>query len=103
MKNLKFLLAALFAALMASGNVSAQAKDKKMATVVFDVEIDCGSCKAKIEKNLPFEKGVKAFEVSLENKTVQVKYRTDKTNEETLRKAIEKMGYKTTVKKEKES
>lgn len=103
MKNLKFLLAALFAAFMMSGNVSAQAKDKKMSTVVFDVEIDCGSCKAKIEKNLPFEKGVKEFEVSLENKTVQVIYRTDKTNEETLRKAIEKMGYKTTVKKEKES
>ncbi|MGV8827094.1 MAG: heavy-metal-associated domain-containing protein [Breznakibacter sp.] len=103
MKNLKFLLAALFAVLMVSGNVSAQAKDKKVATVVFDVDIDCGSCKAKIEKNLPFEKGVKEFEVSLENKTVKVDYRTDKTNEETLRKAIEKLGYKTTVKKEKES
>ena len=103
MKNLKFLLAALFAVLMVSGNVSAQAKDKKVATVVFDVEIDCGGCKAKIEKNLPFEKGVKEFEVSLENKTVKVDYRTDKTNEETLRKAIEKLGYKATVKKEKES
>ncbi len=103
MKNLKFLLVALFAVFMVSGNGSAQSTEKKLATVVFDVEIDCGNCKAKIEKNLPFEKGVKEFEVSLENKTVQVKYRPDKTNEENLRQAIEKLGYKTTVKTEKAS
>jgi hypothetical protein len=72
MKNLKLLLAALFAALMVSGNVSAQAKDKKVATVVFDVDIDCGGCKAKIERNLPFEKGVKEFEVSSKIKRLRL-------------------------------
>ncbi len=103
MKNFKFLFVAILGLFMTVGSLSAQSKDNKLSVVVFDVEIDCGGCKSKIEKNLPFEKGVKEFEVSLENKTVQVKYRSDKTNEENLRQAIEKLGYKTTVKKEKAS
>ena len=31
--------------------------DKK--TVVFKTHLHCESCKAKVEKNLPFEKGIK--------------------------------------------
>ena len=103
MKKFKILFGHPFPPFNVFGHGLAKKKKKKLATVVFDVEIDCGNCKEKIEKNITFEKGVKEFEVSLENKTVQVKYRPDKTNEENLRQAIEKLGYKTTVKTEKAS
>lgn len=102
MKKLRVLFMALFAIMLLSGTAMAQekSKDKNIATVTFDCDIDCASCKAKIEKNLPFEKGVKEFIVSLEDKTVVVKYRKDKNSDEKLRESLEKLGYKTSVKKE---
>ncbi len=106
MKKMKFLITALFALFMFAGFADAQSKDKskdkKEECVVFDVNMHCTSCKAKIEKNIAFEKGVKALDVSLENKTVAVTYRADKNSEESLKQAFEKLGYTATVKKEEE-
>ncbi len=76
---------------------AAEKKDAKaesnVATVVYTVAMHCESCQARIEKNLAFEKGVKDLRVSFADKTVTVTFRTDKTDSETLRKAIEKLGY----------
>jgi periplasmic mercuric ion binding protein len=39
-------------------------KLSKDTTVCFRVAMDCMSCKQKIEKNIAFEKGVKALDVN---------------------------------------
>jgi len=53
----------------------------------------CEKCKEKIESNLSFEKGVKNVELNIETKIVTVKYNSDKTNPDNIRKAISKLGY----------
>ena len=77
-------------------SISAEAAPKKKADlkeVTFSVEIDCANCVKKVVENVSFEKGVKDLKVTLENKTVYLKYDAAKTSEETLKNAIEKLGY----------
>lgn len=90
---LSFNGAPLFAA---SSDPSAiqQSKKKKTETVTFKVGMHCKNCVKKVTDNISFEKGVKDLKVSLEDKTVTITYDPAKTNPETLKKAIEKLGYK---------
>lgn len=72
------------------------AQSKKAANtekVLLFVDMDCNSCKQKIEKNIAFEKGVKLLDVKLEKKTVEVTYDTRKTNVESLITGFKKIGY----------
>ena len=66
---------------------------KSVELVVFDVSVHCQGCKAKIERSLAFEKGVKEVEASVEHRTVTVRYKTKKTNPDKLADAIRKLGY----------
>ena len=66
---------------------------KKTETVTFKTSMTCKNCVKKIEGNIPFEKGVRDLKVSLEDKLVTITYDPSKTDEETLCKAIEKLGY----------
>lgn len=76
-----------------SSVISATPK-KETKKVVFHVGgLHCQNCVKKVKENISFEKGVKALEVDLEKKTVTITYDPAKTNEATLRKAIEKLGY----------
>lgn len=70
------------------------AKNEK---VVFSVEMDCISCKQKIEKNIPFEKGVKDMNVSFEKKIVTILYDDSKTDIAKLQKGFKKIGYEAVV------
>lgn len=72
-------------------------KSGKTSTMKCWVSMDCESCKAKIEKNIPFEKGVSDLSVDLTTKTVTITYKTGKTTQEKLEKAIRKLGYKTEI------
>jgi copper chaperone CopZ len=80
-----------------------QPKDDKTATMKCWVSMTCENCKAKVEKNIAYEKGVKDLQVDLPSKIVTIKYRTDKTSPEKLTKAIQKLGYKAEVVKETET
>lgn len=83
--------------------ITAQNKNEKKGekeTVVFDVSMTCNNCKKKIEKNIPFEKGVKDLKVNLDDKTVLVVFQNNKTTPEQLQKAIEKLGYQVTIHKD---
>lgn len=62
-------------------------------TVTFQVSMHCQSCATRIEKEVTFEKGVKNLEINLEDKTVKVTFDSIKTNVNTLKKGIEKLGY----------
>ena len=58
--RLIFMMAVM---LMFALNVNAEKKNEK--TVVFNANLHCASCKAKIEKNIPFEKGVKDLKIDM--------------------------------------
>lgn len=74
-----------------------QKKQKKQKAevrdVTFRVHLHCENCVAKVVDNISRAKGVKELDVSLDKQTVAVKYDASKTSEETLRAAIEKLGY----------
>lgn len=90
---------ASFAALASDAAEVAAATDKKpkkkgeQKEVTFYVHLHCENCMNKVQENIAFEKGVKDLKVSLEEQTVYVKYDVAKTSEETLKAAIEKLGY----------
>jgi copper chaperone CopZ len=83
----KSIFIALFTFIFVSGMF---AKNEK---VVFSVSMDCISCQKKIEKNIAFEKGVKALDVQLEANTVAVTYDDSKTDIAKLQKGFKKIGY----------
>lgn len=72
-------------------------KDTDKKEVTFAVSMTCDNCKKRIEKNIAFEKGVSDMKVDLPAKTVMVVYQANKTNQEKLQKAIEKLGYEVKV------
>jgi len=69
------------------------AKKKQAAEVTFKVNMTCENCKKRIEKHIAWEKGVKDLTVNLDEKLVTVKYDGKKTDEASLKKAIEGLGY----------
>ena len=54
--------------LSAAMSVNAQKKNEK--TVIFNANLHCESCKAKVEKNIPYEKGVKDLKVDMKTQTI---------------------------------
>jgi copper chaperone CopZ len=80
-------------ALLFSTNLFAQKKAKKIETVEIKSSVVCGMCEERVIKDLAFEKGVKDVKVNLETKMISVTYRSNKTDKETLKKAITKIGY----------
>lgn len=74
-------------------SVMEAAPKNETKTVVFKVGLHCQNCVKKVKENISFEKGVKALDVNLEKKLVTVTYDPSKTDEATLKKAIEKLGY----------
>lgn len=96
MKTKALLLTLLMSAVFVFGTTDtfADKKKKEKKTIVLKAEIHCKSCKAKIEKNIPFEKGVKDLKVDMKKHTITITYRTDKNTKENLIKAVEKLGIK---------
>lgn len=68
-------------------------KKGEVKEVTFLVYLHCENCVKKVQENIAFEKGVKDLKVSLEDQTVALKYDAGKTSEETLKTAIEELGY----------
>ncbi|MDR2813705.1 MAG: cation transporter [Prevotellaceae bacterium] len=95
MKNLKIALLALTTMLGAT-TLHAALKPGE-AEVTFKTTIHCDHCKERLEKSIPYEKGVVDMEVNLSDKTVWVKYKAEKTSVESIKKAIEKLGYEAEV------
>lgn len=93
---LSALLLAAPVALYASEPATSYSFDKKKTnsvTVTYNVNMHCDKCVNKIKENISFMKGVEDLKVSLDEKTVVIKYNPAKTDEPTLVKAIEKCGY----------
>ena len=75
-------------------------KKGEIKEVTFNVHLHCENCVKKVQENIAFEKGVKDLHVCLEDQTVSLKYDAAKTNEETLKAAIEKLCYPVSGKRE---
>lgn len=76
----------------------AQTKDQtsmpKEATTIIKLDkLCCNSSIPLIEKTLAYERGVKEFEVFLEDKTVKVLYITKRTNPDKIAKALANEGF----------
>lgn len=76
-----------------ASSVMEAAPKNETKTVVFNVGLHCQNCVKKVKENISFEKGVKALDVNLEKHQVTITYDPSKTDEATLKKAIEKLGY----------
>lgn len=80
------------------GFAQAQTKDKdampkETKTIINLNKLCCNSSIPIIEKTLAYEKGVKSFEVSLEDKTVSVVYKTKSTSPDKIAQALAKAGF----------
>lgn len=94
------MLLALFSIM--SLNVSASNKKEKKnnkVEVLLDVPMTCHSCQKKIERNIPFEKGITDMKVDLPSKTVMVQYDPNKTTLENVQQAFSKLGYEASIHK----
>ena len=101
--TIKFTSLILFVMMAVSSALVAQsAKVSNNETMTYNVSMDCHSCKVKIEKNIPFEKGIKALDVDLEKKTVTVTFDKRRTDNEKVMNAIRKLGYEVEVVPQKE-
>lgn len=92
-RNLKTAIMALTLVFLTSITFANSKEEKKVDTVIFKVEMDCMGCVGKIEKNIPYEKGVKALKVDFKKQQVSITYKTKSTNKENLKKALEKMKF----------
>lgn len=102
MRTIKILTMALLLVTGTSFTLSAQekkgTKSPKTETVVYQVSLSCNNCKTKIEKHIPFEKGVRDVVVDVAAKTVTVTLDPRKTSKETILKEIEKLCFTASLK-----
>lgn len=67
---------------------------KTIRTVVYRTNIECPHCAEKIRENIAFEKGVCDLKVDVKTKNVEVKFQEGKNDTLSLRKSINRLGYK---------
>lgn len=86
---------AIISLLMLFGGTTYQANAQKSKNQVsyFKSSMHCLNCRNKLFEHLRFEKGVKDLEVDNVSNTVKVVFDSKKTNEETVKKSIEKAGF----------
>jgi copper chaperone CopZ len=88
-----FILSAMILTIYVKAQDTTEIQEKTVQKIEIQTSAQCELCKERIEKNMAFEKGVKFVELNLETKVLTLKYRTDKTDPEKLKKALSKIGY----------
>lgn len=91
MKNFVLIFLLAVVSCLAPGAKAQKAGDK---SVCFTSSMDCKSCENTLFEHLRFEKGVKDLKIDHVSNTIRVVYADKRTNEETLKKSVEKKGYK---------
>jgi len=92
LRNL-FLTALTSMMILGNGFAGASSRDDKDKEVKIKTSAICGMCKARIERNLAFEKGVKESTLDVKSKIVTIKYNPAKTDIAKLKANISKTGY----------
>ncbi|MDE6339631.1 MAG: heavy-metal-associated domain-containing protein [Muribaculaceae bacterium] len=73
------------------------AKDLKTLRITTEPQMSCSNCENKIKKNIRFEKGVHQISTDLKGQVVTVVYDADKTDEDKIIKAFDKIKYKAII------
>ncbi|WP_420146747.1 heavy-metal-associated domain-containing protein [Spirosoma sp.] len=92
LRNL-FLTALTTFVLLGNSFANVSTGDDKEKEVKIKTSAICGMCKARIERNLAFEKGVKEADLDVKTKIVTIKYNPAKTDVAKLKANISKTGY----------
>lgn len=94
MKTIKLLSLIIISVLFFANTENVQAQFKaKTESIKIKTSVKCGSCKAKIEENMAFVKGVKAVSVDVNTKITTIVYKPGVTNPKILRNELAKLGY----------
>jgi periplasmic mercuric ion binding protein len=83
----------LFAALLLVFSFGVAMAQKDTQTIKIKTSAVCDMCKAKIERDLAFEKGVVSSDLDIDSQILTVNFKPGKTNPEKIKKAISKVGY----------
>lgn len=67
-------------------------KKKKTEEVTFEVNMTCGNCRAKIERHISWEKGVKDLKVNLDKKVGNDQVRSSKNQRGNPQKGNRRLG-----------
>jgi periplasmic mercuric ion binding protein len=73
-------------------NVTGQ-EVKKTAEITIKTSAQCDQCKQRIEKALAYEKGIVSSKLDVPTASITVIYKPTKTNPETIKKVVSKLGY----------
>lgn len=92
LRNL-FLTALTSLMIVGTSFAGTSVRDDKEKEVKIKTSAICGMCKARIERNLAFEKGVKESTLDVKSKVVTIKYNPSKTDVAKLKANISKTGY----------
>ena len=92
LRNL-FLTALMSLMILGNSFAGVPPRDDKEKEVKIKTSAICGMCKARIERNLAFEKGVKESTLDVKSKIVTIKYNPAKTDIAKLKANISKTGY----------
>lgn len=74
--------------------VMASAKDLKTLRLTTVPQMSCSNCENKIKKTIRFEKGIHQISTDLKQQVIMVIYDADKTDENKIIKAFDKIKYK---------
>ena len=94
MKNQKYFVLVIMAALFLSVNLFGQKKSTKVKTESFEVDGVCGMCKDRIE-NAALIKGVKLAAWDKDKQMLKVVYKPGKVSIEDIHKAVAEAGHET--------
>lgn len=72
---------------------TSKSSETSKPTAYIQTNAQCGDCKERIEGVLNFEKGIIYSNMDLESKIVEVKYNTNRTSLEAIKKTISEIGY----------
>lgn len=95
--SIMFLAAIMFFSLTNLVTAQSDSRSKKSAEVKIATNLHCESCKAKIEGDLAFVKGVKTVNADVDSKVVTVTFNAKKTNAQALVERIQKLGYQASI------
>jgi copper chaperone CopZ len=83
------IISAIFFVCVFGLNADAQ----KIKEAYIQTSAQCEMCKDRIESNMAFEKGIKDLNLDMETKKLFISFNTKKTDLETIKEAITKLGY----------
>ena len=90
-----FLLAMMAIFAFATANAQEQAVAEEQTVQISLPKYCCSESDALIEKTLAYEKGVESFQLNPITKSVLVTFKTKKTNQMKIEKALAKAGFET--------